>query len=185
MKNHTQLILASLVFISPLLGSAQIVNRVIKDYNNREILVGKINKVGLTNPTFAPWFTPKYNAYEIDTTILNTLKTHLKDYKIVAFIGTWCGDSKREIPRFYKILETVNYPMSHFSLVAVDNSKDNYKKSPNGEEKGLHIIRVPTFIIYKDNKEINRIIESPVVSLEKDLAVIIQGGEYVPNFPLK
>jgi len=185
MKNCTHFILATLLFISPLIITAQKINKVAKDHNNRELLLGKIDKTGLTQHSFAHWFTPNYNEYKIDTTIMNTIKTQLKNHKIVGFIGTWCGDSKREIPRFYKILESINYPMPNFSLIALDNAKDNYKKSPNGEEKGLHIIRVPTFIIYKNGKEINRIIESPVASLEKDLATIILGRDYVPNYITK
>jgi len=97
-------------------------------------------------------------------------------------MGTWCGDSKREIPRFYKILETANYPIEQLTMVAVDHIEPNYKKSPGGEEKGLSIIKVPTFIFYKDGKEVNRIVESPIESLEKDIAAIISGKNYVPNY---
>ncbi|TVZ08194.1 thiol-disulfide isomerase/thioredoxin [Cellulophaga sp. RHA_52] len=173
---HTTQLLA--LFLFTVVASAQ----VPKDHNNRERLLGKISKSDLTKNSFENWFTPNYNDYKVDTETINTIKDKLKAYKIVAFMGTWCGDSKRETPPFYKALEAANYPMENFSLVAVDNAKNNYKKSPGGEEKGLNITHVPTFIFFKNGKEINRIVESPIISLEKDIKAIITGSTYIPNY---
>ena len=41
----------------------------------------------------------------------------------------------------------------------------------------LGIQRVPTFIIYKNNIESGRIIETPKTSLEQDLVNILTGNE--------
>jgi thiol-disulfide isomerase/thioredoxin len=84
-------------------------------------------------------------------------------------MGTCCGDSKREVPRFIKILKPVDFPMENLKIVALDKRKEKYKKSPQGEEWGLNIRRVPTFIFYKNGREINRIIETPVTTLEEDI----------------
>lgn len=173
---HITQILILLLFVSS--ASAQ----VPKDHNNRERLLGQISKSDLIQNSFASWFTPNYNDYKVDTKTLNTIKEDLKEYKIVVFMGTWCGDSKRETPPFYKILEAANFPMENFNIVAVDNAKNNYKKSPGGEEKGLNITHVPTFILYKNGIEVNRIVESPVISLEKDLKAIVTGSTYIPNY---
>ena len=59
---------------------------------------------------------------------------------------------------------------------------DQYKKSPEGEETGKNIQRVPTLIIYHKRKELGRIIESPVVSIEKDLISILKQDGYIPNY---
>lgn len=40
-----------------------------------------------------------------------------------------------------------------------------YKESLQHEKKGLNIVRVPTFVIFKDGKEVNRIIERPIKTL--------------------
>lgn len=173
---HITQILILLLFVSS--ASAQ----VPKDHNNRERLLGQISKSDLIQNSFASWFTPNYNDYKVDTKTLNTIKEDLKEYKIVVFMGTWCGDSKRETPPFYKILEAANFPMENFNIVAVDNAKNNYKKSPGGEEKGLNITHVPTFILYKNGIEVNRIVESPVISLEKDLKAIVTDSTYIPNY---
>jgi hypothetical protein len=54
---------------------------------------------------------------------------------------------------------------------------DNAKLSPVGEYDKLDIQRVPTFIIYKNNIEVGRIIENPVTSLEQDMINILTRNE--------
>ena len=98
------------------------------------------------------------------------------------FMGTWCGDSKRQVPKFYKILEASNFPMDQFTAVAVSREADLYKQSPQHEEEGLNIVRVPTFIFLKNGKEVNRIIEKPIETLEKDIEKIITANNYKSNY---
>ncbi|MBL4663160.1 MAG: hypothetical protein JKY22_06315, partial [Flavobacteriaceae bacterium] len=84
-------------------------------------------------------------------------------------------------PRFYKILDEANFPLERLTMVAVSRDRQAMKQSPGGEHEGLNIHRVPTFIIYKNGKEVNRIVESPVTSLEEDLVNIIQKN-YTSNY---
>ncbi len=69
-------------------------------------------------------------------------------------------------------------------IVMVSNADTLYKQSPAHEEKGLNIIRVPTMIVYENNTEINRFIEYPVESLEKDLLKILKKQLYKPNYAM-
>jgi thiol-disulfide isomerase/thioredoxin len=98
------------------------------------------------------------------------------------FMGTWCGDSKREVPAMLKILNEIGFDSVDISLITVGNNAELYKKSPQGEELGKNIVRVPTFIIYDKKKEIGRIIEYPVESLERDLLKILRKEPYIPNY---
>ncbi len=98
------------------------------------------------------------------------------------FMGIWCGDSKREVPRIFKILDYAGVRSSQVKMVMVDNHDSTYKQSPAHEEKGKFIHRVPCLIVYDNNKEMNRIVEFPVQSLEKDLLSIVQGATYQPNY---
>jgi tetratricopeptide (TPR) repeat protein len=66
----------------------------------------------------------------------------------------------------------------------VDNRDSMYKQSPTHEERGKNIHRVPDLIIYSNKNEINRIVESPVVSLEKDMLQIMEHKNYVPQYAL-
>ena len=163
-------------------GCSQAPNFKVTDENGREKLLGIINKDVLLEEPFQGWFSKNYANYKVAKEHIQLTQPKLNQYKIKVFMGTWCGDSRREIPRFYKILEAVNFPMDRLSVVAVDYVQPNYKKSPGGEEKGLNIIKVPTFIFFKNGKEVNRIIEFPVASLEQDMADIVNGKMYVPNY---
>lgn len=178
-------LLLQVVFFSIMIScKSQEINKLTVEENGKEILLGKMDKKGLQTNSFADWFSPRYDSYEPDLKALSKLKTQLKDYKIKIFLGTWCGDSKREVPRFYKILENIDFKKKNIETVALNHTREQYKKSPTGEEKGLNIIKVPTFIFYKNGKEVNRIVESPIESLEKDILSIINGG-YIPNYALK
>ena len=86
-------------------------------------------------------------------------------------MGTWCPDSRREVPRFMRILDAWQFPVVKVTFIGVDNAK----LSPVGEYDKLDIQRVPTFIIYKNNIEAGRIIENPTTSLEQDMVNILTG----------
>lgn len=151
-------------------------------YENGTYLLGPIGPKALNTDPYIVWFAKNQQGYQVDLEPIKTVETTLKECHILVFIGTWCGDSRRELPRFLKILETIRFPMEQLKIVAVDRRKEFYKKSPYGEEWGLNILRVPSFILLKNGKELNRIVESPIESLEKDLAAILGGQPYTPNY---
>ncbi|WP_375325416.1 thioredoxin family protein [Flagellimonas sp. GZD32] len=162
--------------------SAQEFNQEITSENGRQFLVGQINVEGLQSQPYQQWFKNGQDHYKVDQTMVNLFKESLQSYHIKLFLGTWCGDSKRETPRFIKILEAAEFPMEQLEIVALDYRKGYYKKSPTGEEQGLNIIKVPTMIFYKEGKEVNRIVERPLESLEEDMAQIILKKQYTPNY---
>lgn len=161
---------------------SQPLNQLEIDKNGNEVLLGEINKSGLTKNTFNTWFSKNYDDYLFNKKVVNLIKDSINQYEIKAFLGTWCGDSKQEVPRFYKILETAKFPEKQLQVIAVDRTENHYKQSPNGEEKGLNIHRVPTFIFYKNGKEVNRIVEHPKETLERDILNIVTKNKYTPNY---
>lgn len=161
---------------------SQTLNRIEPYGDGKEMLLGKIDKTGLTNNSFNVWFSKNHKEYLVNSNVAKRLKDSLKLYNIKVFLGTWCGDSKREVPRFYKVIETAKFPKDQLEVIAVDRSEAAYKQSPNGEEKGLNIHRVPTFIFYKNGKEVNRIVEHPKETFEFDIFNITSSNKYVPNY---
>ncbi len=145
------------------------------------ILLGKISEESLLQPPYKDWYQKNYDAYSPDLNTIDELSEALKAYTITGFMGSWCGDSKREVPIFYKVLHQAEFPMSALTLIAVDRAPDSYKQSPGGEQEGLNIHRVPTFIFYKNGKEVGRITERPVVTMENDILSMLK-GEYVPRY---
>lgn len=161
---------------------AQTINTEVLDGKGQPKLLGKINKDGLLKDGYKTWFNKNHDEYIANEKLINTFKDSLNNYTIKVFLGTWCGDSKKEVPRFYKVLELANFNMDNLEVFALDNTKESYKKGPNGEEKGFNIHRVPTFIFYKNGKEINRIVEHPVETLERDIEKIVTNQRYFAKY---
>lgn len=148
-----------------------------------KIVYGICTKDSLQASPFAEWFKPGYEDYTPNENTLASLKkVNMNDISIQVFFGSWCGDSKREVPRFLKLVDAISFPATKLSLIGLGGSDSLYKQSPQQEEAGKGIFRVPTFIIYKKGVEIGRINEFPVYSLEKDLLQILQNQAYVPNY---
>lgn len=172
--------LICLLIFCTYIGFSQSFNKeVILD--NTPYLISRFTKEALLQKPYSGWFKKNYSNYKPNNAVISQLKNKLPKYTITLFMGTWCGDSKREVPKFYKILEEANFPMERLTSIAVSNEKDTYKQSPGGEHEGLNIHRVPAFILYEEGKEINRIVEHPIISLEEDLLNIIKGN-YTPNY---
>lgn len=161
---------------------AQKTNQEITTDQGRQFLIGPITLDGLQNEPYKTWFNTSYDNYKVDNTLVKMMKKKMKGYHLKLFLGTWCGDSKREMPRMIKILKEGKFPMDKLEIIALDRRKGFYKKSPSGEEKGLSIIKVPTLIFFKNGKEVNRIVERPVASLEEDILAILSSDSYKPNY---
>jgi len=162
---------------------SQTINQEITYGKGKKMLLGTINKEGLSKTPYNEWFSKNLADYDVNEKVAEKLKDSLNDYTIKVFLGTWCGDSRKEVPRFYSILEKAGFPDNQLEVIALDRSDEAYKQGPNGEEKGMGIHRVPTIIFYKDGEEVNRIVEHPKETLERDMLNIINGKRYTPNYP--
>lgn len=145
-------------------------------------LLGVHTEKDLRKKPYSEWFVKNYNDYKIDTATAEMIKPLLAGKQIEIFMGTWCGDSKREVPRMLKILKYCNLPLSNIKIIMVDNEDSSYKQSPTHEERNLNIHRVPDLLIYDKNIEKGRIVEEPVESIEKDLLTLLQGKKYETSY---
>lgn len=148
--------------------------------NGQKYLIGVLDQELLNTGPYKGWYEQGFNAYRPEKSSLENLKPLLQDLHILVFLGTWCGDSRREVPRFLKIMDEVGFPSGRIKLVGVDRRRENYKKSPGGEEWGLNILRVPTFIFLKKGKEVGRIVERPSLSLEQELCDLLSCSPSLP-----
>ncbi|HKI77409.1 MAG TPA: hypothetical protein VKA26_02590 [Ignavibacteriaceae bacterium] len=156
--------------ISINLLAQQEVNYLTKDSSTgKPMLLGYCTRDAFNDSSFSWWYNSEYNMYEVDSTALQNAAEELNDKIITIVMGTWCSDSRSEVPKFYKILDYLNYPTDSVKLIMVGRNK----KGKNGEVKDLDIQRVPTFIFYDHNKEIGRIIEYPEESLDRDMMKIL------------
>jgi thiol-disulfide isomerase/thioredoxin len=153
-----------------------------KDANGQPMLLGKQSRQALLQSPFAEWFSANYQSYVVDSFTCSFIKPLLADKRLTIFMGTWCGDSRREVPRLLKMLDCCGFPMDQLQLIMVSNHSDMYKKSPGREEAGRNIIRVPTLIVESNGQEVGRLVEYPVLTLEKDLLAILRQDHYVPRY---
>lgn len=118
------------------------------------------------------WYTKGYNAYKPDELTMTQLKSYANNLRIVAVLGTWCGDSREHIPPFMKVMHGIQAGSSQVELIGTLRTK----RSSKIDITPLGIEYVPTFIVFFRGKEIGRIIEDTKVSLEKDLLTLIQNA---------
>lgn len=146
----------------------------VSQEDQNDLLIGEVELEDFQQPPFSTWFDPMYKSYKPDEVALQTIQENINDYEIVMFMGTWCADSQREVPKFYKLLELSDYDLSRLQVKAVSEDKT----LPNDGQKEYDVIYVPTIIFFKDGEEVGRFVEYSNEELEEDIAKIVSGQEY-------
>ncbi|MFY0602884.1 MAG: thioredoxin family protein [Flavobacteriaceae bacterium] len=142
-------------------------------------LIGYIQKSDFQNQKFKSWFEPNYDKYQPNEKIIKKIKKNLKNITIKSFVGTWCHDSKRVIPRLYKTLEMAGFDFkNNAKMVGITRGK----KTPDNLQEGYDIKHTPTIIFYKNGKEIGRFVEHARQTLEKDILKILKGKKYKHSY---
>lgn len=158
-----------LILISAL-SAAQIKNQItVDEETSKPMLIGLFDRSAFSDTSFSSWFDNEYENYNVDTSALNLIANDINQTKFIIVLGTWCSDSREQIPRIFKILDFLNYPESKMQMVAVDRDK----KAGDYDIEHLKIELVPTIILYKEDVEVGRIVESPHLSLEEDIIDLI------------
>ncbi len=141
---------------------------------NEHMEVGWTPRSIFQSPSYAAWFDTTYARYAPDTAAVRQLAGMQDSVDLVVVFGTWCSDSRREIPRFWKIIDSCRFPVSRIAQIAVDRTME----IPPGIKKLYGITNVPTVIVHYRGVEMGRIIESPKVTIEQDLVNLL-----APLFP--
>ncbi|NIO28551.1 MAG: prolyl oligopeptidase family serine peptidase [Candidatus Latescibacteria bacterium] len=144
------------------------------------VLLGEVSRQDIEEH-LDDWFADYFD-YSPDGETLSELAKYIDDVKITCVLGTWCGDSKREVPRLYKILDELGYPVSEVELFAVGGSRFTREMSippkflewSNTIKAWYDVKAVATIILLRNGEEIGRIIEAPDQTLEKDLLKIVK-----------
>lgn len=136
---------------------------------NVKMMIGEIQIDDFHIAPYNEWFDKEYEAYVVDTVSLINEAIDSNNIEIRVYFGSWCSDSRREVPRFVKILSELNFNYNKISFIGLDREKT----APNYKENIWDIQFVPTFIFLKNDKEIGRIIETPKETLEKDISKIL------------
>lgn len=143
-----------------LVSGCKLLKKTKEDYRTEIIVLNELKQYG--------WFKEEYKNYTVSENAVDSL-FGLNNVKITIAGGEWCSDTRLQLPRFIKILETIQFPREDLEIIFVNKEKqipEVYKK--------LQIKFVPTFIVIdKLGKELGRIVENPSKTLEYDLIKIV------------
>jgi thioredoxin 1 len=120
--------------------------------------------------TTGPDWQQKYDQYQPDPDMLEALKSKLgTGVRIDVYLGLWCPDSLNNVPQFIRIVDRLGAGVTvrYFSLPKKADKSIRYFV------ENLKVDRVPTFLFYRCDKEIGRIVENPKIGMIEDFMDIV------------
>jgi len=148
---------------------AQSQAEISRDSEGNKILKGIISRKELEMDTAFSWWAENLKGYTPQSQALTELKKN-HNIEFIAFIGTWCSDSKFIIPKFFSFIDAAGFPEDRVTLIGVDRNK----KTLGHLAEAMNIVDVPTIIVMKDGKEAGRVVEYGKYGLfDKELGEII------------
>lgn len=148
---------------------------VSNDGNGNKVLKGFISRQELATDSSFGWFAQNIKGYTPYAAAVDALKGAKDSVYILAFGGTWCGDTKFILPKFYALTDAAGFPQDHITLLGVDHSK----KTIQHLSEAFNVTLVPTFIVLKNGQEVGRVVEYGKAGMwDKEL------GEVVKAHPL-
>jgi len=131
---------------------------------------GLVNKYLIQNDTAFKWFKQNQAGYRPDTATLNAFERTKGKYQFVVFGGTWCEDTQFILPKFFSLQERTGVPDDVITFFGVNREKN----SLGNIAKAFNVTNVPTIIVMKDGKEIDRVVEyGKTGKWDKELAAIL------------
>jgi hypothetical protein len=113
-----------------------------------------------------PAFAPSASIVLDDAAVAELQQS--SELEVDVYLGAWCGDSRREVARFFALADRLPERLLQYRLVGVDRAKD----AP-GLDRSLDY--VPTFVVRRRGVELGVIVEVPPVDLEHALASLASG----------
>jgi thiol-disulfide isomerase/thioredoxin len=104
---------------------------------------------------YDPWKRLFDEPYVPDAAAVATIRANADGIAVLLIVATWCPDSRREVPRFFAIMDDVGIRESQLTMVGVDRAK----KDTEGLTEKWGVTRVPTFVFLRDGQEVGRVVE--------------------------
>jgi len=129
-----------------------------------------VNEITREKVLSGPEWQQNYDSYKPDPAQIETLKSKLGvNLHVDIYLGLWCSDSRNNVPPFIKIVDAtgISVPVRFYNVqrkpvATVKYFSDKYQ-----------VERVPTFIFYRGDTEIGRIVENPKTSLIEDMIALL------------
>ena len=108
--------------------------------------------------------------YEPDPQVVEALAAIDRDVELQLSFGTWCGDSRREVPKLLKALELADNPHLNLRMTSLAPGFDE----PLPWIRDAELTNVPTLIVREGGQEIGRFVETAAgASMPADLATML------------
>ncbi len=111
----------------------------------------------------------EYDAGEPDPAALERLGSATESYRVVTVLGSWCHDSRREVPRLVKVLDQLESPVFAHEMIGVDRTRridDPEVASFAGVERTVDL--VATIVVFDAaGVELGRVIETAEKPIEQ------------------
>ena len=160
MKNFAAVVFTAYMFFActapkTVTQTKEVVHSYETSFNRGKVLKGVLTRTDIESDTAFKWFHENMKLGRADAAAVDAFKKHGSDIKMVIFGGTWCEDTQNLLPLFYRLADKSGFPDSSISLLGVDRAKTTV----GNLNKAFNILKVPTFIVMKDGKEVGRIVE--------------------------
>jgi thiol-disulfide isomerase/thioredoxin len=167
-------ILLSLIVLSTGMAHAQKTFQETVEADGTKIMKGLLSKEVLTTEPSFTWYAENEKWYKPPTAAVDAFKKNGDKIQIICFGGTWCGDTKTILPKFYSLISAAGFLQSRLTVWGVDRSKKTY----GALAEALGITNVPTFIVMKDGKELGRVVEYGKTGYwDKELGEIVAAAQ--------
>ncbi|HZN02069.1 MAG TPA: thioredoxin family protein [Candidatus Polarisedimenticolia bacterium] len=131
-------------------------------------VLGRVRPAAILD--IAPEWRRGHDDYHPDPSDIDVIRSAPDGSLVMVYFGSWCSDSVIAVPRFLKIIGAARDGHLKARYVGVDRTK----KEPAGRLEGVGLQLVPTFVLSVRGREIGRIVETPVTTLEHDLALLVR-----------
>ena len=165
-----QLLFVAVLFSSALAAVAQ--TEVSRDAGGNKIIKGFMSRQELATDSAFSWFALNQKGYTPEQNAVQAFRNQKDSINIIAFGGTWCGDTRNLLPKFFALTDAAGFSNDRVTLIGVDHSK----KTIQHLTEAFGVTHVPTFIVMKNGKEIGRVVEYGRYGMfDRELGEIVSG----------
>jgi len=130
-------------------------SEISRDSEGNKVVRGFLSKQELATDTSFTWFSKNQAGYVPEQNALQALRANRDSINIIAFGGTWCGDTKYILPKFFVLADAAGLSPDRVTVIGVGHDK----KTIQHLSEAFGITNVPTIIVMRNGHEVGRVIE--------------------------
>ena len=139
--------------------------------NGKTVLLGTLARTAIESA--CPEWVAERDAASPDAESSRRLVAVEPGAKVAVYLGTWCGDSRRQIARLWRAFDEAGRdPSFAIEYVGVDETK----REPVEQILGRDLRYVPTLLVERGGVEVGRIVEVAPNGIERDLLALLEGS---------